>query len=126
MASKRLQSFLEDFAGLEEFAALEDLARSGVVFMVSATFMWLGSACRDDANGAVAQRVGHVDYAAVDHAQNAVTVLAVVLAVVEALNGEGVLENFFRCIEANAMVGIVLRGLVVVPFERVVVHNTTD
>src|ERR1700733_8694471 len=91
MASKRLQSV---FAGL---------ARLRVVFVVSASFMWLGSACGDDANDAVAQRVGDVQDAAVDHAQDAVTVLAIVLAVIKALDGEGVLENLPGRLEPHAM-----------------------
>src|ERR1700734_3360977 len=120
MASKRLQSVSE------VFAVLEDFARLGVVFMVSASFMRLGSACGDDANGAVAQRVGHVEDTAVDHAQDAVTVLTIVRAVIEALGGEGVLEYPLGHLEAHAMVGMVLRGLVVVPFKIVFVHNTTE
>src|ERR1700716_1442865 len=114
MASKRLQS------------VLEVLARLDVVFMVSASFIRFGSACGDDANGAVSQRVGHVEDAAVDHAQDAVTVLAIVRAVIKALSGEWILENLLGRLETHAMVGIVLRGLGIVPFKLIIVHNTTD
>src|SRR5437870_5810441 len=93
MASKRLQS------------VLEGLPRSDVVLVVSAFFMWLGSACGDDANGTVTQGVGHVEDPAIDHTNDAVTVFAIVLAIVETLSGEWILEHPPGGLKAYAVVG---------------------
>jgi hypothetical protein len=78
MASKRVQSVLADLACLR------------VIIVVLPSFIWLCSTRRNDANDALAYRIGYVQKSAIDHAQNAVTILAIVLAVIELLDGERV------------------------------------
>src|SRR5262245_54240020 len=78
-----------------------------------------------NANGAVAQRIGNVENAAVAHCKQDITVLAVVFAVVKPLCGEGIVERFLGGVEAHAMMNLVPAGLGLIPF-KVAVHNTTD
>src|SRR5437868_5531845 len=105
MASKRSHSGSDVLAGLR------------IVFMVSAFFIGLGSACGDDANGPIAQPVGHGKDAAVDHADDVVAVLAIVRAIIESLGGERVLEHLLGRLETHAMIGKILSGFGLVPFE---------
>jgi hypothetical protein len=84
--------------------------------------MRLRAACGDDANGAIAQRVDNTKDAAIDHAGDHIAVFAVVLAVIEALDGKRIAESSARRFEGYAMVGIVLRGLGIIPFKFIVVQ----
>ncbi len=68
-------------------------ALSGVVFVVLAFFMKFGSPRGDYANGPVAQRVDNEQHAAIDHPEDDETFFAIVLAVIQPLDGKRVVED---------------------------------
>src|ERR1700730_3789558 len=111
MASKRVQSLLADFACLR------------VILMVLPSFIWLCSTRRNDANEALAHRIGYVEKSAVDHTQNAVTVLAVVLPVIQPLDGEHIVEDPDCRLKADAVLGVIVGGFGFIPFKVIICHR---
>jgi hypothetical protein len=57
--------------------------------------------------------------AAVDHTQNAVTVLPVVLAVIQPLDGERIVEDPNCGLKADDMLGVVLGSFAFIPFKLI-------
>src|SRR5271157_3097480 len=108
MASKRLQSCL---------------VGSAVFFMVLSSFMGLCSSGRNDADRFAWHRVGDVEQATLGHADYGVTVFAIILALVEPIEGERVCERLAGCLECHAVVGDIRCGLGVIPLEFTVIHN---
>jgi hypothetical protein len=112
MASKRVQSVLADLACLR------------VILVVLPPFIWLCSTCRNDANDAFTHRIGYVQKSAVGHPQNAVTILAVGLAVIRPLDSERVVEDPARGLKADAVLGIILGSFGLIPFKVILAIDT--
>ena len=94
--------------------------------MIISSFSWFGRACGNDANPTVSQREGHGKDPPVNHPDDAVTVLAIIHTVVQALNPEAILKDTFGGLEAHAMLSIVLNGLGFIPFEVLFAHDSRD
>lgn len=89
--------------------------------MVSPLLIWFGSSRRNNADGFAPHGVGDRKQSAVHHANDNKAILAIVLAVVELFNGDGVLEDIARRRETDAVPGIVVGGFPFVPFEAAVI-----
>src|ERR1051326_9174532 len=111
MASKRLQSVLAACACLR------------VILVVLPSFIWLCSTRRNDANDSLTYRIGYVQKSAVDHAQNTVTVFAVVLAVIQPLDCKHVVEDPDCGLKADAVLGVILGGFGQIPFKVITCHR---
>src|SRR5215471_6921475 len=111
MASKRVQSVLADLTCLR------------VILVVLPSFIWFCSTRRNDANDALAHRIGYVQKSAVDHTQNAVTVLAVVLAVIQPLDGERIVEDPDCGFKADAVLGEIIGSFGFIPFKVIIYHR---
>jgi hypothetical protein len=57
------------------------------------------------------------------HAHNDETLFPVIFSVVDFFNGERVLENVPRSFEADAVLGVVGSGLVIIPLETSIAHQ---
>src|SRR5882672_3026015 len=111
MASKRVQSVLADLACLR------------VILVVLPSFIWLCSTRRNDANDALTQGIGYVQKSAADHTQNAVTVLVVVLAVIQPLDGKCIVEDPGCGFKADAVLGVILGCYGLIPFKVITCHG---
>src|SRR5450759_4928592 len=76
IASNRLQSCFDDLAA--------------VVFVVLSAFMRFGSSGRYDANGLTPHRVSDIEQTVVHHADDDIAVFAIVLTVIQPLEGDRV------------------------------------
>src|SRR5208282_5462764 len=111
MASARLQSILR--------------ACLAVFFMVASSLSRFGNTSRDDARPLIAHGVGDGEQALLDHPEQDEAVLSITLPPILADHGEDVRECKARRREAHAMTGEVLGCLGVIPFEIVILHDTT-
>jgi len=72
---------------------------------------------RDDAYRLVSHGVNDKQESALYHSNNNVTVLAVFLAIIQSVDGEGILEHIACHFESDGMLSEVLNRLPFVPFE---------
>src|SRR5208282_4030040 len=91
--------------------------------MVLSSFMGLCSSGRNDADSFASHRVGDIKQATFGHTDYGVTVFAVILALVEPIERERVLEHVAGRLESHAMGSDVRGGLVVIPLDLPVIHN---
>ena len=62
---------------------------------------------------------------ALRHSDEDKTILAVVFSIIDPLDGKRIAEDLPRGFEIDAMLGVIFGCLRVVPFERVVPHQST-
>ena len=114
MASKPDQSILGRPLGLAVGLAVR--------FMVETFFIGFGSSSHDDAYPVTPVCVGDVNQPVVDHAQQGITIFAVIFALIVALDPEGIVEGEAGSSEADLVVAQVGRGLPVIPLEFIILH----
>jgi hypothetical protein len=90
--------------------------------MILFSFKRLGATRHDDPNSMLSHRVGNEHQAIIDHTCDRKPRLSVILAPVLASDGERIVEDTTRSLEAYAMPAEVGCRLAVVPFEVVVPH----
>jgi hypothetical protein len=90
--------------------------------MILPPFIGLGAARRDNPNFVTAHRVRNEENATFHHADDVETLLTVVFAVVQTLDGKWIVEDSFRGLKAHAVRGEIRSGLGSIPFEIVVNH----
>src|SRR5437868_1919691 len=79
-----------------------------VLFMMASSFPWFGRSGRDDPYPRAALRVGHGKQAVVDHAEQDVAILAVILTPSSRATAKG--SSKASCLEAHAVIGEILTG----------------
>jgi hypothetical protein len=93
--------------------------------MISSSLKGLWQSRGDDPNCIASHRVCNEQQTALDHAKRGETLLALVLAIVNPIEGEWVFEYVSRGLERDAMLGVVRCGLDVVPLECAIIHEGT-
>src|SRR5262245_60590441 len=93
-----------------------------VLFMIAPSFPWFRQAGRDDPNPLPALCVNHGKEVLLDHAEQDIATLAVILTPVLTYHSEWVIEGQASCLEAYAVIGQILGGLDVIPLELIIFH----
>jgi spermidine synthase len=83
--------------------------------MVTSSFPWFRQSGRDDPDPRAALRVDDGKEVVLDHAEQDIAILAVILPPVLTYHGERVIEGQASCLEAYAVIGQILGGLGVLP-----------
>jgi hypothetical protein len=96
-----------------------------VLFMVASSFLWFRQSGRDDPDPRAALCVDDGKEVVLDHAEQDMPILAVISSPVLTYHGERVIEGQASCLEAYAVIGQILGGLEVIPFEIIVSHDIT-
>src|SRR5712672_2640206 len=94
-----------------------------IFFMVSSAFIGLGSASGDNSDRLAPYGICDIEQASFRHADGSIPELAVGLALIKPVHGKWVSEHVTRSLERNAVIGIVLDGLGVVPLKCAIVHK---
>jgi hypothetical protein len=82
-----------------------------VLFMVASSFLWFRQSGRDDPDPRAALCVDDGKEVVLDHAEQDIAILAVILPPVLTYHGERVIEGQASCLEAYAVIGQILGGL---------------
>jgi hypothetical protein len=93
--------------------------------MISPSLEGFGQSRRDDPNRIASHRVCNEQQTAFDHAKRGEALLSLVLAIVNPIEGKRVFEYVSRGFERDAVLGVVLCRLNVVPLERAIIHKGT-
>jgi hypothetical protein len=91
--------------------------------MITPSFPWLGQSGRDDPHACATQGVGYCEQATLDHAEQDITILAVLFTPILARHSKWVIEGQTCDFERYAVSGDVPGGLGIVPLEIVVLHD---
>jgi len=97
-----------------------------VLFMVASSFPWFRQSGRDDPNPRPALCVDDGKEVVLDHAEQDIATLAVILTPVLTYHSERVIEGQASCLEAYAVIGQILGGLDVIPLELIIFHLLRD
>ena len=87
--------------------------------MVAPSFPWFGQSGRDDPNSRAALCVNDSKEVVLDHAEQDLATLAVILTPVLTCHSERVIEGQASCLETYAVIG---GGLDVIPLELIIFH----
>ena len=87
--------------------------------MVASSFLWFRQSGRDDPNPRAALCVYDGEEVVLDHAEQDIATLAVILTPVLTYHSERVIEGQASCLEAYAVIGQILGGLDVIPLELI-------
>jgi hypothetical protein len=88
--------------------------------MVAPSFPWFRQSGRDDPNSRAALCVDDGKEVVLDHAEQDIATLAVILTPVLTYHSERVIEGQASCLEAYAVIGQILGGLDVIPLELII------
>ena len=91
-----------------------------VLFMIAPSFPWFRQAGRDDPNPRAALCVDDSKEVVLDHAEQDIAILAVILRPVLTYHSERVIKGQASCLEAYAVIGQILGGLDVIPLELII------
>src|SRR5262249_20282425 len=86
------------------------------------SFPWFRQAGRDDPNPLAALSVNDGKEVVLDHAEQDIATLAVILTSVLTYHRERIIEGQASCLEAYAVIGQILGGLDVIPIELIISH----